>query len=68
MFDLNSSFFLGVFFFSSVQVTKFMLDNLHVMSGSDDRSVVCWDIATGQSITTFKEHEVNLPMVIELLI
>ena len=58
MFDLNNSFFLGVFFFSSVQVTKFMLDNLHVMSGSDDRSVVCWDIATGQSITTDRKSVV----------
>lgn len=32
------------------------------MSGSDDKSVMCWDIATGQNLTTFKEHEVNLPM------
>ena len=45
---------------SSVQVTKFLLDNLYAMSGSDDNSVMCWDIATGQNLTTFSEHQVTL--------
>lgn len=44
---------------SAVQVTKFLLDDLHVLSGSDDKSVRCWDIATGQNVALFNEHQVN---------
>ena len=48
---------------SSVQVTKFLLDDLHAVSGSDDKSVRCWDIATGQHIAVFNEHQVQHPLL-----
>ena len=45
---------------SCVQVTKFLLDDLHAVSGSDDKSVRSWDIATGECLAVFNEHQVKL--------
>ncbi|KAJ7365692.1 snoRNA-binding rRNA-processing protein [Desmophyllum pertusum] len=56
LFDVNTRAVLREFK-ETHRVTKFLLDNLHAMSGSDDKCVMCWDIATGQNLTTFKEHE-----------
>ncbi|XP_074624441.1 U3 small nucleolar RNA-associated protein 15 homolog [Acropora palmata] len=41
----------------SVQLTKFLCDDLHVISGSDDKSVRCWDIGRGQTLVAFNEHK-----------
>ncbi|EDO31974.1 predicted protein [Nematostella vectensis] len=59
LFDLNSRAVLRQFKGHSgpVHVTKFLQDNLHIVSASDDKLVNCWDIATEQTTATYKEHE-----------
>lgn len=52
---------------SCVQVTKFLLDDLHAVSGSDDKSVRSWDIATGECLAMFNEHQVKIQEFISSL-
>ena len=37
---------------------KFTRDNLHVVSGSDDKNVRIYDIPTESEVVCFKEHQV----------
>ena len=43
---------------SAVHSTKFSLDSLHVLSGSDDCTVRMWDIPSEKETFHTKEHEV----------
>jgi U3 small nucleolar RNA-associated protein 15 len=40
-----------------VHVAAFSPHKTHIMSASDDTHVKWWDLATGQLVTTFSEHE-----------
>ncbi|XP_068694302.1 U3 small nucleolar RNA-associated protein 15 homolog [Montipora foliosa] len=59
LLDVNSRGILREFkgHSGSVQWTKFLCDDLHAVSGSDDKVVQCWDIATGQSLVAFNDHQ-----------
>nr|KAG5703744.1 hypothetical protein BaRGS_023033 [Batillaria attramentaria] len=45
--------------FRPVNVTKFLSDNLRVMSGSNDKTVRVWDIATEKELSIYNEHQQN---------
>ncbi len=48
-----------IFFRRPVTVTRFLNDNVRVMSGSDDRSLRLWDIASETETAKYVEHEVR---------
>ncbi|XP_033120672.1 U3 small nucleolar RNA-associated protein 15 homolog [Anneissia japonica] len=39
-----------------IQVTKFLADNTHIMSCSDDQTVRCWDIPSETEVVKFDDH------------
>ena len=55
-----------------VNVTHFLCANVRVMSGSDDRSLRLWDIASETELIKYTEHEVlqylKLILVVPVLI
>lgn len=40
-------------------MTRFLQDNLNLVSAGDDKVVKCWDISTEQETVSYIEHEVN---------
>jgi hypothetical protein len=45
--------------FRPVHITKFTSDGLHIMSCSDDNSVIIWDMATEEQVIRYNEHQVS---------
>ena len=43
---------------SPVHVTKWSLDNVHIFSSSDDKTVRYWDLPTEKEIQIMKGHQV----------
>src|SRR4051794_11815733 len=41
----------------AVHVTKFSADKVRVLSGSNDKTVRSWDIATGEQLACLEGHE-----------
>lgn len=41
-----------------VHVCRFSVDKFTLMSASDDKTVKCWDLTTGQSTLTLEGHKV----------
>lgn len=39
-------------------MTQFLDDNIHIMSGSDDKTVRIWDIPSESELIRYREHEV----------
>ena len=44
--------------FRPVHLSKFTRDGLHIVSGSDDKSVRVYDIPTETEVVSFTEHQV----------
>ena len=47
-------------FFRATHRCNFTVDGVHVISFSDDKSVVLWDVPTETKIRVFEEHKVSL--------
>jgi WD40 repeat protein len=59
---LSLSLFLVFFLLraiSPVHVTKWALDNVHIFSSSDDKTVRYWDLPTEKEIQIMKGHQVR---------
>lgn len=48
-----------MYIFRPVRVTKFSADKVRVLSGSNDKTVRSWDIATGEELACLQGHEVS---------
>ena len=46
-----------------VHVCKFLRNLYHIMSGSDDKHVRLFDLATGSTLMKLKAHKVNLVII-----
>jgi len=59
LFDVTSKELLRWFkgHTGPVHLTKFSSNNIHVMSGSDDKTVRCWDLSTTHEILKLNGHE-----------
>ncbi|RDD45049.1 U3 small nucleolar RNA-associated protein 15-like protein [Trichoplax sp. H2] len=40
----------------AAHVARFAMNNLHIISASDDKLVRCWDLPTGKEVVIFDEH------------
>ena len=54
--------------FSPVHVTKFTSDNLHVLSGGNDKTVRLFDIPSEKELVKFEEHQVLGYLVTDICI
>ena len=45
--------------FRAVHVTRFTSDNLHILSGGDDKVVNLLDIPSQAKVASFSEHQVS---------
>ena len=48
-----------IFFPSAVHAAGFLTDGYRILTCSDDQTSVLWDLASGQILTSFHEHQVS---------
>lgn len=46
------------YYYRATYVARFAMNNLHIISASDDKLVRCWDLPTGKEVITYDEHTV----------
>ncbi|XP_071953243.1 U3 small nucleolar RNA-associated protein 15 homolog [Antedon mediterranea] len=58
LFDVSGRAILRTFkgHDKTIQITKFLADNTHIMSCSDDQTVRCWDIPSETEVVKFEDH------------
>jgi len=45
-------------FYSAVHLARFAGNGIHLFSGSDDKTVRLWDVATESELLCFTDHQV----------
>ena len=46
---------------SAVRAAEFLADGYRIVTNSDDQTTLLWDLASGEKISSFHEHQVSCP-------